>query len=105
MIRAWARRVLLAAVVIVLVIQAVPYGREHTNPPLRVEPAWDSKRTRELVVRTCFDCHSNETVWPWYSSIAPISWLIQRDVNQGRAHLNFSEWDDPMNQPNDIVEE
>ena len=45
-----------------------------------------------LVVRACYDCHSNQTTWPWYSNIAPISWLIQRDVQQGRARLNFSQW-------------
>jgi hypothetical protein len=43
-------------------------------------------------VRACFDCHSNETVWPWYSNIAPVSWLVQNDVNEGRGRLNFSEW-------------
>jgi len=42
--------------------------------------------------RACFDCHSNETVWPWYSSIAPVSWLVQRDVDEGREKLNFSDW-------------
>jgi len=44
----------------------------------------------------CMDCHSNQTVWPWYSSIAPISWFIQRDVNEGRRELNFSEWERPQ---------
>jgi len=75
-----------------LVIQAVPYGRNHTNPPAQREPAWDSPQTRALAVRACYDCHSNETVWPWYSNIAPFSWLVQRDVDQGRHELNFSEW-------------
>jgi mono/diheme cytochrome c family protein len=77
----------------ILVIQFVPYGRAPTNPPVRAEPAWDNPRTRELAARACFDCHSNETVWPWYSNIAPASWLIQSDVNEGRRKLNFSEWD------------
>jgi hypothetical protein len=45
-----------------------------------------------LVRRACHDCHSNNTVWPWYSRIAPVSWLIADDVKGGRAHLNFSEW-------------
>jgi hypothetical protein len=45
-----------------------------------------------LAQRACFDCHSNETIWPWYSNIAPMSWLVQRDVDEGRARLNFSEW-------------
>lgn len=77
---------------ILFLIQAVPYGRDHINPPLNAEPAWDNPRTQELTVRACFDCHSNETVWPWYSYIAPISWLIERDVKEGRRELNFSEW-------------
>lgn len=79
--------------VLFVAAQAVPYGRVHTNPPVRAEPAWDSPRTRALAVRACFDCHSNETTWPWYASVAPASWLIQRDVDTGRRRLNFSEWD------------
>ncbi|MCL4394793.1 MAG: heme-binding domain-containing protein [Chloroflexi bacterium] len=73
-------------------IQFIPYGRDHTNPPVQSEPNWGSPQTRALAVRACFDCHSNQSVWPWYSNIAPISWLIQRDVDQGRRRLNFSEW-------------
>ncbi len=75
-----------------VLMQAVPYGRDHTNPPVIVEPAWDSPRTRELAVRACFDCHSNETKWPWYGNVAPMSWVLQRHVNIGRSVLNFSEW-------------
>jgi hypothetical protein len=82
----------LILVVIFGLIQLVPYGRDHTNPPVLQEPAWDSAQTRALAVRACYDCHSNETVWPWYSNIAPVSWLVQRDVEEGRRRLNFSEW-------------
>jgi hypothetical protein len=60
------------------------------------EPKWDSAQTRELTARACFDCHSNETVWPWYANIAPASWLVQRDVDKGRKKLNFSEWERPQ---------
>jgi hypothetical protein len=56
------------------------------------EPQWDSVRTRQLAVQACFDCHSNETHWPWYSNIAPVSWMTQDDVDTGRDELNFSEW-------------
>jgi mono/diheme cytochrome c family protein len=73
--------------------QLVPYGRDHDNPPVAAEPVWDTSTTRELARRACFDCHSNETKWPWYSNIAPLSWLIQRDVEEGRDELNWSEWD------------
>lgn len=75
-----------------LAIQLVPYGHDHSNPPVQSEPAWNSLQTRALAVRACYDCHSNETTWPWYSNIAPVSWLVQRDVNKGRHGLNFSEW-------------
>ncbi|MBM3163178.1 MAG: cytochrome C [Chlorobi bacterium] len=80
------------AVVALAAIQIVPYGRDHQNPPVTGEPAWDSPRTRELFFRACKDCHSNETTWPWYSSIAPASWLAQIDVNIGRKKFNVSEW-------------
>jgi hypothetical protein len=56
------------------------------------EPSWDSAQTRELNIRACYDCHSNETVWPWYSNVAPVSWLVQRDVDEGREELNYSQW-------------
>lgn len=75
-----------------LLIQLVPYGRNHTNPPVVSEPNWDSPETRALAERACFDCHSNETVWPWYSNIAPVSWLVYHDTEEGREYLNFSEW-------------
>jgi hypothetical protein len=82
----------LVGVLGLLVIQLVPYGRDHTNPAVVSEPVWDSPATRATAVTACFDCHSNQTVWPWYSNIAPMSWLIQRDVDEGRDHLNFSAW-------------
>ncbi len=75
-----------------LLIQFIPYGHDHTNPPVLAEPQWDSPETRALAQRACFDCHSNETVWPWYSNVAPVSWLITRDVEEGRFHFNLSEW-------------
>ncbi|MBA3459563.1 MAG: heme-binding domain-containing protein [Deltaproteobacteria bacterium] len=76
-------------------MQLVPYGRAHSNPPVVAEPKWDSPRTRELAVRACFDCHSNETKWPTYAKVAPLSWVVQRDVNAGREVFNFSEWHRP----------
>jgi hypothetical protein len=72
-------------------LQLLP--RNQTNPPVRGEPPWDDERTRHLAQRACFDCHSNETVWPWYTQIAPFSMLIEQDVQKGREVLNFSEWD------------
>src|SRR5512139_4022276 len=74
-------------------VQIVPYGRTHSNPPTTTEPPWDSPRTRELAVRACFDCHSNHTRWPWYANLAPFSWAVQLDVENAREVVNFSEWD------------
>jgi hypothetical protein len=70
-------------------IQFVPV--ERTNPPVEQEvPA--PENVRQILRRACYDCHSNETAWPWYSRVAPVSWLIARDVTKGRAELNFSTW-------------
>ncbi len=98
------RWVALAVVAVVIAIQVVPYGRQHSNPPVRAEPAWDSPQTRALAVRACFDCHSNETTWPWYSNVAPVSWLLQRDVDEGRRELNYSEFDRPQREARDSAE-
>jgi hypothetical protein len=92
----WLLRAGLGAVVLFVLAQAVPYGRNHSNPPVSKEPAWNSPRTRALAVRACFDCHSNETKWRWYSNVAPVSWMVQRDVDGGRSQFNFSEWDKPQ---------
>ena len=105
----FALRLLFAASVMVLIagvgIQLVPYGRPTANPPVRVEPRWNAPETRELAVRACFDCHSNQTHYPWYSYVAPVSWLVQKDVVEGRAKLNFSEWDLPQREAHESAEE
>ena len=91
-----------------LLIQLVPYGRSHQNPAIVQEPAWDSPQTRQLAQRACFDCHSNETIWPWYAKIAPVSWLVQRDVDSGREHLNFSAWtgsEDALREVDEVIAE
>jgi len=88
-----------------LLIQLIPYGHSHPNPPVNVEPNWDSPETRALAQRACFDCHSNQTRWPWYSNIAPASWLVYRDVTEGRMHINFSDWNRPDEQHVDEFQE
>ena len=93
-----------AALAVGLAIQLVPYGRSHANPPVTGEPPWDSPRTRELARVACFDCHSNEVEWPWYTNVAPVSWLITSNVEQGRDELNFSEWDRPQEEAGEAVE-
>lgn len=90
---------------VLLLFQAVPYGRNHTNPPTTGSPAWDSPRTEMLARQACFDCHSNESRWPWYASIAPVSWRIQRHVDEGRQKINFSRFDRPQEEVGEAAEE
>lgn len=89
------KRIVLAIIVILAAIQFVRPSR--TNPP--VNPALDigslhtvSPEVGSIVARSCNDCHSNRTVWPWYSAVAPSSWLVVSDVNDGRSKMNLSEW-------------
>ena len=75
--------------VVFLAIQFVPVDR--SNPAVQTQvPA--SAEARAVLERACYDCHSNQTKWPWYSYVAPMSWLAAKDVQDGRAELNFSTW-------------
>lgn len=90
--------------ILFILIQFIPYGKNHTNPPVVSEPNWDSQQTRDFAKRACFDCHSNETTWPWYSNVAPVSWLVYRDVVEGRQRLNFSNWQNSrLREPGEIA--
>ncbi len=79
-----------------IVLQIVPAGSINArfaatgNPPVTTTIKWDSAQTEQLVRAACFDCHSNETRSMWYSNIAPVSWLVNKDINEGRQKLNFS---------------
>jgi hypothetical protein len=91
-----SRRLALALTVSALAfaaVQLVPYGRDHIAPPDGQLVVFDTPRTEELARRACFDCHSNRTKWPWYASVAPISWRVQSHVDEGRAALNFTALD------------
>jgi hypothetical protein len=79
----------LVFLVLVVAIQFIPV--ETANPPVESDIP-TSPAVKAVLRRACYDCHSHETVWPWYSHIAPISWLLARDVQEGRAELNFSTW-------------
>jgi hypothetical protein len=72
-----------------LLIQLVPVNR--TNPPITGE-IQVPLAVKKILKTSCYDCHSNETRWPWYSYVAPISWLVAYDVKEGRRELNFSVW-------------
>ena len=80
-------------ITLLIVIQFIPYGKNHTNPNIIQEPNWDSSQTKQLFLKTCGDCHSYETKYPWYADIAPLSWVVQFDINLGRKHLNISSFD------------
>ena len=95
---------LIAMMALLITAQFVPYGRNHSNPPVLAEPAWKSAQTRTLFFRACGDCHSNQTVWPWYSNLAPVSWLAQRDVQEGRREFNVSEWGRTKNKADEAAE-
>jgi mono/diheme cytochrome c family protein len=99
------RKILKWTLLAAVLIQLIPFGHIHANPPQTKEPTWDSPQTRALFQRACFDCHTNATSWPWYSNVAPVSWLLQRDVNGGRSHLNFTEWDLPQKHAKDVTKE
>lgn len=101
----WLRRLTLTAFGLFLLLQIVPYGRGHTNPEVTGEPPWDSPRTRELFFRACGDCHSHATRWAWYSHVAPASWLVQHDVEEGREHFNVSAWDRGHGDADEAAEE
>lgn len=79
-------------IMIMWMIQMVPYGKQQSNPPILSEIQWNTPKTRVLFYKSCKNCHTNETEWPWYSKLAPASWLIQYDVTEGRAGFNVSEW-------------
>jgi len=81
-----------AGVATLVLIQAVPYGRTVSNPPVLGEPAWADDRTREMMVAACFDCHSNNVHLAWYSKIAPLSWAVNAHIESGRESVNYSEF-------------
>lgn len=86
---------MIGGAVVFVVIQLVPVDR--TNPT-GGKPFDAPANVQAIVKRACFDCHSNETKWPWYSYVAPVSWLVARDVKEGRRHLNLSLFADMSEQ-------
>ena len=89
-VRTWLRRGAVAVAVLLVAIQMVPVKR--SNPPIEGDIA-PPPEVHAVLKRACYDCHSHETEWPWYAYVAPASWLVGRDVREGRKHLNFSRWE------------
>jgi hypothetical protein len=95
MVRPWVKKALLILIAAFVVAQIFPVHRD--NPPV------DASRTlystfpvpadvHAIFERSCSDCHSNQTTWPWYSHFAPVSWKVADDVHQGRRHFSLSDW-------------
>jgi len=82
--------ILAAALAVGIALQLLPFGKNLDNPPVTDAMQWTDPQAEEIARRACYDCHSNESVWPWYSKIAPGSWLMQKDVDDGRSAMNFS---------------
>ncbi len=92
-------------VFVFVAVQVVPYGWQHSNPPVVDPVRWPSTEAERVARVSCYDCHSNETDWPVYSYVAPMSWLVRHDIDEGRAALNFSNWDDFDSEADDAAEE
>jgi hypothetical protein len=103
---AWraVRWVTLGALGLLVAVQFVPYGWRHPNPPVSQDAPWPDAESERIARQSCYDCHSNETGWPAYSYVAPMSWLVRGDVESGREELNFSEWDRDDGEADDAVE-
>ena len=89
----WKRTliILVAALLVLTGLASIPMVGN--NPPVVSTPTWDSPQTEQLAMTACGDCHSNLTVWPWYSYVPPVSFLVGNHTREGRTKLNFSDWD------------
>ena len=88
--------VVLGLVAVLILIQVVQPSR--TNPPVVASRSLEAHvqvppEVQTVLERTCYNCHSSATVWPWYSHVAPVSWLVTSDVNTARGHINFQNWE------------
>jgi hypothetical protein len=93
---------LLSTLGIIGAIQLVPVSR--SNPPVTADLVAPDN-VRAILRRSCYDCHSHESTWPWYAYVAPVSWFIAHDVNEAREHLNFSTWADRPDKLEKLKEE
>ncbi|KAA3655857.1 MAG: hypothetical protein DWQ10_16665 [Calditrichaeota bacterium] len=101
------KNLLILLIVMFIIIQFVPV--ERTNPPQNA-PIAVTGDVAQIMKSACYDCHSNTTVWPWYSHVAPVSWILSDHVRNGRRHLNFSAWNEyskkkKLKKLDEIVEE
>jgi len=84
------KKVLIGLVILFIAIQF--FSDRKTNPSVKAEIDAPTE-VKSIFQRACYDCHSNQTKWPWYANIAPVSWLIVDDVDNGREQFNFTDWE------------
>src|SRR5688572_5984228 len=89
------KKIGLAILAVVIIIQLIRIDKN--NPPALEEKDFlllhqASPDITQLITTSCYDCHSNKTLYPWYTNVAPVSWWVKHHINEGRKHLNFSEW-------------
>jgi len=84
---------ILGLIALFVLIQFVPYGRDHANAAETNPFQWSSPTAEAVAKKSCYDCHSNQTKWWWAVKLAPFSWLAQHDIDGAQEVFNFSEWD------------
>lgn len=100
----WFRRVAIVIGAVAVGVQFVTYGWHHSNPPVVQDAPWPDAASRDVARESCYSCHSNETDWPAYSYVAPMSWLVRSDVERGREEFNFSDWERFADDVDDAIE-
>jgi hypothetical protein len=103
-VRTWLLRIGIGAVAVFALLQFVPYGWSHPNPPVVRDAPWPNAEAERVARESCYACHSNETDWPAYSYVAPMSWLVRSDVEVARDEFNFSDWDEDGKDADDAIE-
>lgn len=98
--------IVVGAIAFLILIQAIQPSR--TNPAVVPSRSLEAHvevpaQVQAVLKRSCYDCHSSSTVWPWYSHVAPVSWYVVHDVNTGRGHVNFQNWEAQVN-PQEALE-
>ncbi|HXC31211.1 MAG TPA: heme-binding domain-containing protein [Verrucomicrobiae bacterium] len=93
--------IVVGAIAFLILIQAIQPSR--TNPAVVPSRSLEAHvevpaQVQAVLKRSCYDCHSSSTVWPWYSHVAPVSWYVVHDVNTGRGHVNFQNWEAQINE-------
>jgi hypothetical protein len=102
--RTWLLRIAVVGIGVFALLQLVPYGWTHSNPPVVRDAPWPDARSEAIARESCYSCHSNETDWPAYAYVAPMSWLVRMDVDEAREKFNFSDWDESAHEADDAIE-